>query len=440
MMVGMLSRLQIAPRTLAAYTAGLLTGAALTAGAVSSIPFDKLDAFSQALSIIQARYVDEREADALVYDAIAGLTRGLDDHSVFLDPERYRELLEQTSGEYYGVGITVSVQDGRIVITTPLEGSPAAEAGILPGDVIVAVDGVPVDNAAEPALERIRGERGTVVVLGLLRGEENLDIAVRRDQVRTRSVATALLDGGVGWLRIERFQKRTVDEVSEGLAELRKEQGGALTGLIIDVRDNPGGYLSQAVAVADLWVGDGLIVSTVDRSAAAQKDRAQAPGTDQRTPITVLINGGSASAAEILAGALQDQKRASLVGYTSYGKGSVQQFFELTDGSALKLTTARYYTPSGRSIHGSGIDPDFPLGEGGHVTPGLDLAPLFAHRPTDVELLTADPELHVAWTLLLEPAATRAFFDAEAIRAVEALRAAEAAAEPAVEATPPAEP
>ncbi len=412
MMIPMFSRLRSSPRTVAAYLAGLITGAALTAGAVSSIPFEKLDAFSQALSIIQARYVDEREADVLVYDAIAGLTRGLDDHSVFLDPDRYRELLEQTSGEYYGVGITVNVVEGRIVVTSPLEGSPAAEAGILPGDVVVAVDGVPVDGAAETALERIRGERGSVVVLGLLRGEEALDVAVRRDQVRTRSVATAMLEGGVGWLRIERFQKRTVDEVSEGLAALRKEAGGPLAGLVVDVRDNPGGYLSQAVAVADLWVGDGLIVSTVDRSAAAQKDRAQAPGTDSRTPIAVLVNGGSASAAEILAGALQDQQRASLVGYTSYGKGSVQQFFELTDGSALKLTTARYYTPSGRSIHGSGIAPDLSLGDAGQVTPTVDLAPLFEARATEGEQLLADPDLRVAWSLLLDPEGTRAFFAA----------------------------
>ena len=194
-----------------------------------------------------------------------------------------------------------------------------------------------------------------------------------------------------------------MDEVSEQLALLKEENEGPLSGLVIDLRDNPGGYLRQAVAVADLWLADGTIVSTIDRGRDSQQDRAQAVGTDKATPLVVLINGGSASAAEILAGALQDLQRATLLGYTSYGKGSVQQFFELADGSALKLTTARYLTPSGRFIHGSGIKPDLVLGDGNAPFDAERMAPLFALHPTDVEEVETDPELHAAWALLRDP-------------------------------------
>lgn len=404
----------------AVFVVGLLMGAALTATATDPIPFDRLEAFSHALSIIHARYVDERDPDELVYDAIGGLTQGLDDHSVFLAPDAYREMLEQTSGEYYGVGVQTESRSGRIFVLAVSEGSPAADAGLEPGDEIVSVDGTALspDNASA-VLGQVRGPRGTMVLLGVTRGEERMELAMRRDQVRTRSVHGRLIGHGVGWLRISRFQKRTVDEVSELLGQLKDERGGPLSGLIIDLRDNPGGYLRQAVAVADLWVADGTIVSTVDRGAASQEDRAQTAGTDIETPLVVLINGGSASAAEILAGALQDLQRASLVGYTSYGKGSVQQFFELADGSALKLTTARYLTPSGRFIHGSGIEPDVALGAAGTPFDAERLAPLFDLHPTTADEVAADPELHAAWALLRDPAGTRAWF-AERAPEVEA--------------------
>ena len=393
------------------FAAGLLTGAALTATANDPIPFDRLEAFSHALSIIHARYVDERDPDELVYDAIGGLTQGLDDHSVFLAPDAYRDMLEQTSGEYYGVGVQTESRSGRVFVLAVSEASPASDAGLQVGDEIVSVDGTALtaDNAAV-VLARVRGPRGTLVLLGVLRGEERMDLAMRRDQVRTRSVHGQLIGQGVGWLRISRFQKRTVDEVSEALAGLREARGGPLAGLVIDLRDNPGGYLRQAVAVADLWVAGGTIVSTIDRGAASQDDRAQAAGTDGDTPLVVLINGGSASAAEILAGALQDLNRASLVGYTSYGKGSVQQFFELSDGSALKLTTARYLTPSGRSIHGSGIEPDVVLGVAGAPLDAERLAPLLELHPAPSDEVGADLELHAAFALLQDPEGTRLWF------------------------------
>lgn len=392
------------PLALAAFVAGLLSGAALTAGAVTGIPFDRLEAFAHALSLIESRYVDERDADELLYDAIGGLTQGLDDHSVFLDPKRYAELLEQTSGEYFGVGIEVRVEGERVIIVRTLPRSPAEEAGVQAGDELRAIDGQPVSELGpDTALTRVRGPRGTIVVLTLAREglDDPLDVSVERDQVRTVSVRSRLL-GDVVWLKVERFQRKTGAEVQQALAEARRTLGRPPTGLIVDMRGNPGGYLSQAVAVADLWLSDGRIVSTVDRGPDATIDRAHRAGADTETPIVVLVDGGSASAAEIVAGALQDQGRALLVGETTYGKGSVQQFFELSDGSALKLTTARYYTPSGRSIHGSGIEPDLPVDS----EDGPDLAPLLAGREAPPGAET-DLALRVGYAALLDPEAAR---------------------------------
>lgn len=395
---------QARPATLVGiFMAGLLSGAALTATAAGE-PFDRLRVFAEALSLVESRYVDERPADALLYDAIGGLTQGLDDHSVFMDPEHYRETREQTSGEYYGVGISIDSKDGGIHIVQPMVGSPAEEAGLLRGDRIVAVDGVRIEVVGDDALlARIKGRRGTVVVLTVLRDGGELDFPVRRDQVRTRSVESRLLVDGYGWAKISRFQRRTADELRRALTELREENGGPLKGLVLDLRDNPGGYLNQAVAVADLWLAEGVIVTTIGRDRPEPAGRARAGGTDRDLPVVGLVDGGSASAAEIVAGALQDHGRAKLLGYTTWGKGSVQQFFDLPDGSALKLTTARYYTPSGRSIHGSGIDPDLSLGERGAKEPDFDVDALLAGLLEAPEWTLTDPELRVALAYLREP-------------------------------------
>jgi len=388
------------PLLVATFAGGLLTGAALTAAADGE-PYQRLRVFAEALSLIESRYVDERSSDALLYDAIGGLTQGLDDHSVFMDPERYRETREQTSGEYFGVGISVDTREDGIHVVEPIQGSPAEEAGVLPGDRIVGVDGVRFEAAGTDALlAKIKGRRGTIVVLTVLRGEDELDLPVRRDQVRTSSVDSRLLAPGYGWARLSRFQRRTADELRRALTELKEENGGPLTGLVLDLRGNPGGYLNQAVAVADLWLDDGIIVTTVGRERPEPAGRARAGGTDRDLSLVVLVDGGSASAAEIVAGALQDHARAKLVGYTTWGKGSVQQFFDLPDGSALKLTTARYYTPSGRSIHGSGIRPDVLLGERGASTPDFDVDALLAAQPVAPDWTSADPELRVALGLL----------------------------------------
>lgn len=395
----------------AAFAAGILTGGALTAAA-GAYPFEKLHVFAEALSKIDAHYVDKRDPEALVYDAIGGLTQGLDDHSVFLDPERYAQMREQTSGEYFGVGIEVETRDERVFVIEPLEGSPAEEAGILAGDEIVAVDDADVTEIGpEGALARIRGDRGTVVVLSVERAdaEAPVDISVRRDRVRTRSVESDLVAGGIGLVRVERFQRRTFDEVRRALTELEEANGTVLNGIVLDMRGNPGGYLSQAVAIADLWIDQGTIVSTIDRRTLRQRDEAHPAGTDTTTPIAILVDSGSASAAEIVAGALKDHGRGKLIGYPTYGKGSVQMFFDLSDGSALKLTTARYYTPAGHHIHGSGIAPDIALGERGADDPEGDLTGLLDEVAVS-EAVARDPEMHVAIAWLADPVRTEAFF------------------------------
>ncbi len=393
------------------YAAGLLSGAAVSAAAVSvHYPFERLEVFAEALSIIHARYVDERDAGDLVYDAVSGLCRDLDDHSIFMNPDEYRELREETSGQYFGIGIALDLEDGRLLVQRTIEASPAEAAGILPGDEILAVDGVVVGELGpEVALARIEGKRGSMVVLRIARGglAETLEVAVRRDQVRTNSVESALLSPNVGWLRIERFQRRTVDEVRRALRALGAT-GSVPAGVVVDLRGNPGGYLSQAVAVADIWLAEGAIVSTVDRSSGTQRDMARSLGADMTTQLVVLVDGRTASAAEIVAGALQDRGRAQVVGETSYGKGSVQQFFDLSDGSALKLTTARYYTPSGASIQGVGVRPDVALGDHLFEELGRDLDVLLLSMPDAPSWARDDRALQVAILALRDPEALQA--------------------------------
>ncbi len=393
----------------ALFSAGLITGAALTASA-KEVPYDLLHVFSTALQKIEAEYVVEREPQELIYDAISGLTQGLDDYSVFLSAEAYQELLEKTRGEYYGVGISVESRDDRVFILTPMEGSPAAEAGLRPGEEIVAVDGIRVSVAGgEHVLAKIKGKRGTAVLITVLRDGAEEEIRVLRDRVRTRSVERRLLSDGTAWLKIKRFQSHTADEVKRALAELQEERDGPLAGIVVDLRDNPGGYLSQAVQVADLWIAAGPIVSTRSRQKAADQELARAKGTDKETPLVVLVDGDSASAAEILAGALKDTGRAHLVGFTTYGKGSVQQFIDLPDGSALKLTTAKYYTPSGASIHGSGIAPHVTLGDRMQWKPWKDATALLRDAPAP-EWVVKDAALHIAFATLARPEAAVEYF------------------------------
>ena len=398
----------------AIYAAGLVSGAALSAAAVSTqYPFERLEVFAEALSTIHARYVDERDADELLYDAVSGLCRNLDNHSIFMDPEAYREMKEETSGQYFGIGVALDLRDGHLVVLRTIEGSPAEEAGILAGDEILAVDGEVVALLSlELALARIEGKRGSQVQLRLAREgvAVPLELVVRRDQVRTNSVESARIDSGIGWLKVERFQRRTVDEVRRGLRELRASSP-ALAGLVLDLRGNPGGYLSQAVSVADIWLEQGPIVSTLDRVEGTQRDMARTVGTDNDTALVVLIDKGTASAAEIVAGALQDRDRAKVVGQSSYGKGSVQQFFELSDGSALKLTTARYYTPSGRSIQGVGVRPDIVVDDQLPTQDSSALDGLLGSASSDPPWVRNDRALHLAVLALRDSEGVQEWWD-----------------------------
>ena len=398
---------------IAAFLIGLSSGLAVSALA-GSVPYERLDVFARALAIIEARYVDERDSGELIYDAIGGLTQGLDDHSVFLDPEAYKELREVTRGEYTGIGVDVLAKDGKIEVRRVLGNSPAQEAGLQAGDLIVRVDDTRIEEVGAAALqERIRGETGTIVVLGVQRSghPEPLELSVQRGRIKTASVSTKRLGGDVLVLKIERFQRDTYEEVQAALLDSKQAGAAPIRGLVVDLRENPGGYLSEAVEISNLWIDSGALVSTIGRRSSSDRDLATSENTDVSTPMVVLIDTGSASASEVLAGALRDHGRARLVGYPTYGKGSVQQFFDLPDGSALKLTTARYYTPGGHHIHGSGISPDLKLGPRGAKEPELSLneLPGYAERMAGGEF---EAELAVALAWLEAPGGVDAWFAA----------------------------
>lgn len=388
----------------AGWVAGVLTGLSVTAAA-TTVPYARLTVFAEALSIIEDRYVDERDPDVLVYDAIGGLTQGLDDHSVFLDADEARRLKEETSGEFIGVGLSLEWKSPALQVLSTLEGSPAEDAGIQAGDRIVAIDGHRLSDADGPAaMDRIRGPSGSVVVLSVERGSDTFDRRIERGPVRARSVFAHKLADTLAYARIDRFQSHTGDELKRALAGVKPSRGD-LSGIVLDLRGNPGGYLTQAVAVADLFLREGPIVHTLERGQPLRTDTARAAGAFETTPLVVLVDGSSASAAEVVAGALQDQGRAPLLGYPTYGKASVQQFFDLHDGSALKITVARYLTPKKNSIHGSGIRPRWVLGERGAVTPDVDLSAILARAPAAPPWAPDDPAVRLAHLALLDSVA-----------------------------------
>jgi carboxyl-terminal processing protease len=324
--------------------------------------FEKLDVFARVLSYVEANYVEDVDERKLVYGAVKGMMRTLDPHSDFMTPEEFADMRADTDGEFGGVGIEINDDGGVIVVVEPLANSPAARGGLLPGDRIVAIDGKPTKG--RPSAEtssRLRGKPGTEVKVSVARKgwDEPHPIVLIRELIHVQAVETRLLEPGVGYVRLKQFQERTDEEVLAGLTRLRADSGGGLNGLVLDLRGNPGGLLDQAVKVADLFLETGVIVSTVGRGGKKlEEERAHEAGTWEGFPMVVLVNGGSASASEIVAGALQDNGRALVIGTQTFGKGSVQSVYELVDGSGLKLTIARYYTPSGRSIQEKGISPD----------------------------------------------------------------------------------
>jgi len=344
-----------------------LTLAALMAVPVSSWAVDqdetytKIKIFSLVLHEIQDKYVEDQEAKDLIYGAIKGMVQTLDPHSSFLTPEELKDFQIETRGSFTGVGIEITLKDGVLTVVSPIEDTPAFKAGVQAGDKIVKIDGKSTKNMTlMDAVRSIRGPQGTPVVLTLSREDEKelIEVSIVRNVIPLRSVRQEEIEPGYGYLRISNFQGDTAMKTREALEAL---QAGprTLKGLILDLRNNPGGLLDQSVQVSDLFLKDGVIVYTKGKIEDQNMEfQAHKDLVAKNYPVVVLVNEGSASASEIVAGALQDQKRALLVGAKTFGKGSVQTIIPLPDGSGLRLTTARYYTPSGRSIQATGIEPD----------------------------------------------------------------------------------
>jgi carboxyl-terminal processing protease len=352
---------------------GALLGASLTLGEgvlagkneTETLPLEDLRTFTEIFAKIKNDYVEPIEDKALLENAIRGMLAGLDPHSAYLVPEDYKELQAGTSGEFGGLGIEVGMEDGFVKVISPIDDTPADRAGVEAGDLVIRLDDTPVKGMAlSDAVKIMRGKPGTDIVLTIVRDGEDapLKITITRDVIRVTSVKSDMLDPGYGYVRISQFQSRTGDNLQEALAKLEDTAGGPLKGLILDLRNNPGGVLSAAVSVSDAFLKDGIIVYTEGRLDDA-KLKFNAKPTDilDGAPMVVLVNGGSASASEIVAGALQDHHRAIIMGQKTFGKGSVQTILPMDNGSALKLTTAKYYTPSGVSIQAKGISPDIEL-------------------------------------------------------------------------------
>ena len=323
--------------------------------------YESLKLFSDVLQEIEENYVDEVDAEALIQDAIKGMVDNLDPHSNFMPPEAFDELQDDTKGEFGGIGIVISMKKGVLTVVSPIEGSPAYKAGIMAGDIIVKIDDHATSELALwECVKKMRGARGEIVVLTIVRKGETapLIFSLERDIIPMTSVRSTTLRPGYGYVWVTNFRNNTADEMVDALTKL--ESGEVpLKGLIMDLRNNPGGLLNQAVEVSDAFLAQGVIVSIKGRRADHTEIFEARSGKVKRDyPMVVLINGGSASAAEIVAGALQDHKRAVILGTTSFGKGSVQTVKPLKDGFGLKYTIARYYTPNGRSIQAQGIRPD----------------------------------------------------------------------------------
>jgi carboxyl-terminal processing protease len=327
-----------------------------------SLPWEEARLLAEVIERVKRDYVDRVDDHDLIAAAIRGMIADLDPHSAFLGPAEFQDVRISTTGKYSGIGVDVGIEDGGIVVVTPIDGSPASRAGILPGDVILSIDGLPVDvSDLEDTVARMRGPAGTSVVLLIRRdGEQDpLQIELDRGQVEVQSVRAELLEAGDAYVRISHFTDGTAEALRSALAGLEREAGRPLAGLVLDLRNNPGGVLDAAIAVADAFLDQGLIVSAEGRMPEARFRVNATPGDILNgAPLTVLVNQGSASASEIVAGALKDHRRATIIGTPTFGKGSVQTIIPLSEGHAIKLTTSRYYTPSGMSIHARGVTPD----------------------------------------------------------------------------------
>jgi len=331
----------------------------------ADLPWQDAHVLAEVLERVKRDYVNPVDDHQLLQAAVRGMVSSLDPYSAYLDGDDYDEIKISSSGQYSGVGIEVSMEDDQVVVIAPFDDSPASRAGIRSGDIIVSIDGVPVNSTTlDDTIGRMRGAEGTQVKIGIMRegNPEPLVFTLKRSKVELHSVKAQLLEPGIGYARISQFSETTSDELNAALKDMRKHNNAPLKGLVLDMRDNPGGVLEAAVAVADAFLDGGVIVTAKGRTPDSKFEMDATPGDALNgAPIIVLVNGGSASAAEIVAGALKDQHRAKLMGRTTFGKGSVQTIMPLSDDRAIKLTTSLYYTPSGVSINHRGIAPDIEL-------------------------------------------------------------------------------
>jgi carboxyl-terminal processing protease len=337
-----------------------LGGSAASKSTNGSATYEQLRLFTEVLSIVQNQYVDEVQAKELIYNAVKGTLRGLDPHSSFLDPDSYKEMQVETSGSFGGLGIEITLKDDILTVVAPIEGTPAYRAGLHTGDRIVKIDGLVTKDMSLPdAVKRMRGKPGTKVTISVMREgwTEPKDYDITREQIRVHSVRSHDLGGGIAYIKLRQFQEQTPADLDQTLERFTK---GGMKSLILDLRNNPGGLLTAAVEVSEKFIEDGKLVVYTEGRVRNQNMRfsAHAKRAYSNLPMVILVNQGSASASEIVAGALQDYGRAMLVGTQTFGKGSVQTIIPLSDGSGLRLTTAKYFTPKGRSIHGKGITPD----------------------------------------------------------------------------------
>ncbi len=324
--------------------------------------YEAIEMFTDVLAIVKKNYVEEVDTKKLIYGAINGMLASLDPHSSFMPPDMYKEMKIDTKGSFGGLGIEITIKDGFLTVISPIEDTPAFKAGIKAGDQIIKIENkFTKDMTIMDAVKRMRGPKGTKVTITIMREgfDKPRDFTLTRDIIQIKSVKFKTLEPGYGYIRITQFQEKTDDDLSKALSSLKQENNGKLKGLILDLRNNPGGLLDQAVKVCDHFIDNGLIVYTEGRDPESKmKFTASKGDKEPHYPIVVLINGGSASASEIVSGALQDHNRAVIMGTQSFGKGSVQTIIPLSEDSGLRLTTALYYTPKGRSIQAKGITPD----------------------------------------------------------------------------------
>jgi len=357
--------LRIASMVFVVFLIGVFVGSGQSqkVSALSNSMYEDLKVFTDVIGYIQKDYVEETKSKDLIHGAIKGMLETLDPHSAFMPPNMYKEMQEETKGRFEGLGIEITIKEGILTVVSPIEDTPAFKAGILAGDQIIKIDGDSTKNfTLMDSVKRLRGPRGSKVTITIMREgfTKPKEFTLVRDVIPVRSVRHELLEKTYGYIRISQFQEKTDGEFEKAVKALDEESKRTLKGLILDLRNNPGGLLDSAVKISDRFIDSGLIVSVEGRKEDQKiKFYAHPDGQLSRYPLVVLVNGGSASGAEIVAGAIQDHGRGILLGTHTFGKGSVQTIIPLKDGSGLRLTTARYYTPNGRSIQAKGIVPDF---------------------------------------------------------------------------------